>query len=303
MVLEYAEVATGCPAEVSEELAARVRAHLSDAEFVELAAWVALENFRSRFNAGLGLRSQGFSDPCDIPMGGPHHGAIRCLTPRPTRRRVRGVAPAPLRHRVSHAGQRRRRRGRRPGRVHPLDRRGDAPVRSVRAYLVTIVTRLCLDQLDSARVERVTYTGPGFPSRWWSTRRRPPSRRTRCRLPSSSCSRSSRRSSVPPISLHDVFGYSFDEVARVAGRDSPAACRQLAARARQAHRGASPALRCRPAPRARADRPLPRRLRHRGPLGPPVDAVRRRRRLDRRRGQGPGGHAPGGRPVPQLEAS
>ena len=28
VVLEYAEVATGCPAEVSEELAARVRAHL-----------------------------------------------------------------------------------------------------------------------------------------------------------------------------------------------------------------------------------------------------------------------------------
>ncbi len=67
-VLEYAEVASGCPAEVTEELAARVRAHLSDAEFVELAAWVALENFRSRFNAGLGLRSQGFSDSCEIPM-------------------------------------------------------------------------------------------------------------------------------------------------------------------------------------------------------------------------------------------
>ena len=45
-VLEYAEVATGCPAEISEELAVRVRAHLGDAEFVELAAWVALENFR-----------------------------------------------------------------------------------------------------------------------------------------------------------------------------------------------------------------------------------------------------------------
>jgi len=80
VVLEYAEVATGCPAEVSEELAARVRAHLSDAEFVELAAWVALENFRSRFNAGLGLRSQGFSDKCEIPMhdaadGGEQHRA------------------------------------------------------------------------------------------------------------------------------------------------------------------------------------------------------------------------------------
>jgi alkylhydroperoxidase family enzyme len=68
VVLEYAETATGCPAAVSDELAARIRSHLSDAEFVELAAWVALENFRSRFNAGLGLRSQGFSDSCDIPM-------------------------------------------------------------------------------------------------------------------------------------------------------------------------------------------------------------------------------------------
>lgn len=66
-VLEYAETATSCPADVSDELATRVRAHLSDAEFVELAAWVALENFRSRFNAGLGLRSQGFSDSCEVP--------------------------------------------------------------------------------------------------------------------------------------------------------------------------------------------------------------------------------------------
>jgi alkylhydroperoxidase family enzyme len=65
-VLEYAEAATGSPAAVSDELAARVRSHLSDPEFVELAAWVALENFRSRFNAGLGLRSQGFSDRCEV---------------------------------------------------------------------------------------------------------------------------------------------------------------------------------------------------------------------------------------------
>jgi alkylhydroperoxidase family enzyme len=70
VVLEYAEVATGSPVEVSDELAARVRSHLSNAEFVELAAWVALENFRSRFNAGLGLKSQGFSDHCDIPPRG-----------------------------------------------------------------------------------------------------------------------------------------------------------------------------------------------------------------------------------------
>jgi alkylhydroperoxidase family enzyme len=67
VVLEYAEQATRTPALVSDELAARVRRHLSDAEFVELAGWVALENFRSRFNAGLGLRSQGFAEKCELP--------------------------------------------------------------------------------------------------------------------------------------------------------------------------------------------------------------------------------------------
>jgi alkylhydroperoxidase family enzyme len=69
LVLEYAEKATASPAEVTEELAARLRADLGDAGLVELAAWVALENYRSRFNAGLGLRSQGFSDHCEIPLG------------------------------------------------------------------------------------------------------------------------------------------------------------------------------------------------------------------------------------------
>ena len=42
-------------------------------------------------------------------------------------------------------------------------RRSDHAVASVRAYLVTIVTRLCLDQLDSARSRRLTYAGPWLP--------------------------------------------------------------------------------------------------------------------------------------------
>src|SRR5258708_4909851 len=41
--------------------------------------------------------------------------------------------------------------------------RRDELVQSVRSYLVTIVTRLCLDQLDSARAKRVTYAGPWLP--------------------------------------------------------------------------------------------------------------------------------------------
>ena len=67
LVLEYAEAATRSPALVTPELAGRLQAHFSEPEMVELAAWVALENFRSRFNAGLGLRSQGFAQRCQIP--------------------------------------------------------------------------------------------------------------------------------------------------------------------------------------------------------------------------------------------
>jgi alkylhydroperoxidase family enzyme len=74
-VLEYAEAATMTPAEVSEECAERLHRYFSDAEIVELAAWVALENFRSRFNAGLGLRSQGFAEKCEVPMSADADGA------------------------------------------------------------------------------------------------------------------------------------------------------------------------------------------------------------------------------------
>jgi alkylhydroperoxidase family enzyme len=74
-VLEYAEAATMTPAAVSEDCAERLRPHFSDAEIVELAAWVALENFRSRFNAGLGLRSQGFAEKCEVPLFAEADGA------------------------------------------------------------------------------------------------------------------------------------------------------------------------------------------------------------------------------------
>ena len=68
-VIEYAVAATATPVVIPGELVDRLHAHLSEAQIVELAAWVALENYRSRFNAGLGLRSQGFSDHCDLPAG------------------------------------------------------------------------------------------------------------------------------------------------------------------------------------------------------------------------------------------
>lgn len=65
-VLEYAEAASATPVAVSDDLVRRLHEHLSDKQIVELAGWVALENYRSRFNGGLGLQGQGFSADCAV---------------------------------------------------------------------------------------------------------------------------------------------------------------------------------------------------------------------------------------------
>jgi alkylhydroperoxidase family enzyme len=68
LVLEYTAAVNTTPASVTDGLVARLHEHFSDKEIVELTAWIALENYRSRFNAGLGLTSEGFSDACAVPM-------------------------------------------------------------------------------------------------------------------------------------------------------------------------------------------------------------------------------------------
>src|ERR671935_729209 len=44
-----------------------------------------------------------------------------------------------------------------------LLRTDPSPIEDVRAWLVVVVSRLCLDQLRSARVRREAYLGPWFP--------------------------------------------------------------------------------------------------------------------------------------------
>lgn len=66
-VMEYAAAATATPPTVTDEMVARLREDLSDAQVVELASLVSLENFRSRTNAGMGLTSQGFKAECEVP--------------------------------------------------------------------------------------------------------------------------------------------------------------------------------------------------------------------------------------------
>lgn len=60
VALECAERMTITGEKVDDELFARVRRRFSEAETVELAAAVALENFRSKFNVALGVEAQGF---------------------------------------------------------------------------------------------------------------------------------------------------------------------------------------------------------------------------------------------------
>src|SRR3954451_18452568 len=67
LVLEYAEAVNCTPSVVTDNLAERLRRTFSDEEIVELTGWIALENYRSRFNAGLGLKSEGFSEQCAVP--------------------------------------------------------------------------------------------------------------------------------------------------------------------------------------------------------------------------------------------
>jgi alkylhydroperoxidase family enzyme len=66
LVLEYAEAINTTPSAVTDNLAERLRRTFSEKEIVELAGWIALENYRSRFNAGLGLRSEGFAEQCEV---------------------------------------------------------------------------------------------------------------------------------------------------------------------------------------------------------------------------------------------
>jgi alkylhydroperoxidase family enzyme len=49
---------------VDDALFARLKAHFSEPQIVELTAAIALENFRSKFNPSLGVEAQGF---CLLP--------------------------------------------------------------------------------------------------------------------------------------------------------------------------------------------------------------------------------------------
>jgi RNA polymerase sigma-70 factor (ECF subfamily) len=115
-----------------------------------------------------------------------------------------------------------------------LARRPVEEIDDVRAWLVVVVSRICLDQLGSARARREQYVGEWLPEPILDSSD-PADRVT---LDDSVrmallvvLERLSPAERVAFV-LHDVFALSFDEVAEAVGR-TPAACRQLASRARR----------------------------------------------------------------------
>lgn len=105
------------------------------------------------------------------------------------------------------------------------------------AFLRRTVTRLCLDQLKSARHRRETYVGPWLPEPVVAE----PSGEDEEDVTLPLMLALERLSPLERAAflLHDVFGLGFEEVAATIGRD-PAACRQLATRARGHVRDARP---------------------------------------------------------------
>ena len=107
-------------------------------------------------------------------------------------------------------------------------------IREPEAFLRRTVTRLCLDQLKSARRQRETYVGPWLPDPIVEEEEVED-----VTLPLMLALERLSPLERAVFLLHDVFGVGFEEIAVTIGRD-PAACRQLASRAREHVRSARP---------------------------------------------------------------
>ena len=138
-------------------------------------------------------------------------------------------------------------------RWYALSRQQRDAIESPAAWMTTVASRICLNLLGSARARRETYVGEWIPeplperTEWISGR---PGGTTSDPADRVTLDESVNMAflvvleSMTPAErvafiLHDVFRYSFAEVAEIVGR-TPAACRQLAASARRRIRTAQP---------------------------------------------------------------
>ena len=121
---------------------------------------------------------------------------------------------------------------------------GAQDVHNAEAFLVTVVTRLCLDRLKSARAQREVYVGPWLPEPVFDAEGLSADAATELAddLSFALLLALDRLSPLERAAflLHDVFDTPFPEIAAMLGR-TEASCRQLASRARRAVRDNRPA--------------------------------------------------------------
>ncbi|MEP7288948.1 MAG: RNA polymerase sigma-70 factor [Chloroflexota bacterium] len=112
----------------------------------------------------------------------------------------------------------------------------ESEIRSPRAYLITMVTRMCVDQLRLARVQREGYVGDWLPEPLLQSPENDPERLLELHE-SISTAFLVLLESMSPLDravflLHEVFNYTFVEISTIIDR-TPADCRQIGHRARK----------------------------------------------------------------------
>lgn len=112
----------------------------------------------------------------------------------------------------------------------------DQTIQSPKAYLSTIVVRLCLDQLRSARVQREVYVGPWLPEPM-ATGQMPELSQTAAQAETLSLAFLLMLEKLNPLEraiflLREVFEYEYREIAAIVEK-SEVNCRQIFHRAQQ----------------------------------------------------------------------
>jgi RNA polymerase sigma-70 factor (ECF subfamily) len=109
-------------------------------------------------------------------------------------------------------------------------------IRSPEAWLVTVVTRLSIDRLRQAKLERESYVGPWLPEPLVETEAPPADAATELASSLSVAFLVVLERLAPEeraaFLLHEVFESGYDEIAQILGKSEPA-CRQLVSRARK----------------------------------------------------------------------
>jgi RNA polymerase sigma-70 factor, ECF subfamily len=123
------------------------------------------------------------------------------------------------------------------------NRAASGEIRSPKAWLITAITRLCIDRLRQLRADREVYVGPWLPEPLTLDAAPPADHATELASDLSVAFLALLERLAPEeraaFLLHEVFDSGYDDIARILGKSEPA-CRQIVSRARKRVRDAKP---------------------------------------------------------------